>query len=196
MNPHNILILPGWQNSGPAHWQSLWQHQHGFQRVEQHDWQRPLRGDWIARLEDVLLSCSEPAVLVAHSLGCLTVAAWAAHSQNTGRVKAALLVAPPDTARDDLRQVLPGWATVPLQKLPFESLVIASSNDAFCSLERARRFSEGWGAQFIDVGPRGHLNAESALGDWPEAYEHLMRLQHLDSLATARTQLNPLSKIR
>ncbi|MGB4361802.1 MAG: alpha/beta hydrolase, partial [Rhodoferax sp.] len=49
----NILILPGWQGSGPQHWQSLWQARHGYPRVEQHDWLRPLRGDWIARLEDV-----------------------------------------------------------------------------------------------------------------------------------------------
>lgn len=185
MNPHNILILPGWQNSGPAHWQTLWQQQHSYQRVDQHDWQRPLRGDWIARLEDVLLSCTEPAVLVAHSLGCMTVAAWAAHSQNAGRVKAALLVAPPDTTRDDVRQILPGWSAVPLQKLPFESVVIASSNDTFCSFERARGFAQGWGAQIIDAGPRGHLNAESGLGDWPEAFAHLMRMQRLGLPATA-----------
>ena len=75
MNPRNVLILPGWQGSGPEHWQSRWERAHGYTRVEQHDWQRPLRGDWIARLEDVLLACDEPAVLVAHSLGCLHVAA-------------------------------------------------------------------------------------------------------------------------
>jgi len=89
-----VLILPGWQNSGPDHWQSQWQTAHGYQRVEQHDWLRPLRGDWIARLEEVLLLNRAPAVLVAHSLGCLLVAAWAAHSRNAHLVRAALLVAP------------------------------------------------------------------------------------------------------
>lgn len=186
MQASNVLILPGWQNSGPDHWQSLWEQRHGFQRVEQHDWQRPLRGDWISRVEDVLLSCDETAVLVAHSLGCMTTAAWASHSQSTGRVKAALLVAPPDTARDDLRQMLPGWSAVPLQKLPFKTIVFASSNDPFCSLQRAREFADAWGAQFIDAGPRGHLNAESGLGDWPEAFEQLLRLQKLDSPAMAQ----------
>ena len=78
MKPSNVLILPGWENSGPQHWQSLWQARHGYQRVEQHDWIKPLRGDWIARLEDVVLSLDEPAVLVAHSLGCILTAAWAA----------------------------------------------------------------------------------------------------------------------
>ena len=175
MDSSNVLTLPGWQNSGPEHWQSRWELAHGYQRVEQHDWQRPLRGDWIARLEDVLLSCSEPAVLVAHSLGCMTVAAWAAHSKNTHLVKAALLVAPPDTAREDIRQVLPGWA-VPLQKLPFKSVVFASSNDPFCSLLRAHEMATAWGAAFEDMGERGHINADSGLGDWPEAHAELVDL--------------------
>ena len=175
MNPANVLILPGWQNSGPDHWQSRWQRQHGYTRVEQHDWQRPLRGDWIARLEDVLLNCSEPAVLVAHSLGCLTAAAWAAHSRNTHLVKAALLVAPPDTEREDIGQMLPGWS-VPLQRLPFKCIVVASSNDPFCDSTRAQQYASSWGASLIELGERGHINADSGLGDWPEVHTELQQL--------------------
>ena len=175
MHPSNVLILPGWQNSGPDHWQSRWERMHGYQRVQQHDWQRPLRGDWIARLEDVLLSCTEPAVLVAHSLGCLTVAAWAQHSRNTSLVKAAMLVAPPDTAREDIAQMLPGWV-VPLQQLPFDSTMFASSTDPFCDLAQAQRFALAWGSRLIDIGPLGHINADSGLGDWPEAHAELLRM--------------------
>ena len=59
MKPRNVLVLPGWENSGPRHWQSLWEQRHGYRRVEQHDWMKPLRGDWIARLEDMVLDCDE-----------------------------------------------------------------------------------------------------------------------------------------
>ncbi|HEY1393609.1 MAG TPA: alpha/beta hydrolase, partial [Methylibium sp.] len=45
--------------------------------------------------------------------------------------------------------------------------------------ERARQFAAAWGAELIDAGPRGHLNAESGLGDWPLAHEQLQRLQGL-----------------
>ena len=114
MKPQNVLILPGWQNSGPDHWQRRWETAHGYRRVDQHDWMQPRRGDWIARLEEVLFTCDTvedgPAVLVAHSLGCLHTAAWAAHSQNTARVKAALLVAPGDAEREEMRPVLPSWS--------------------------------------------------------------------------------------
>ena len=185
MNPSQVLILPGWQNSGPAHWQSRWEALHGYVRVEQHDWMRPLRGDWIARLEEVLLdqaqhnagTNSKPCVLVAHSLGCLLVAAWAAHSRNTHLVKAALLVAPGDAAREELRPVLTSWAPVVMQRLPFKGILLGSQNDPYCSLQRAQAFASAWGAEFIDYGPAGHINGESGLGDWPQGHEILTRLK-------------------
>ncbi len=176
MKPSNVLLLPGWQNSGPLHWQSLWEQRHGYVRVDQYDWVRPLRGDWVARLEEVILTCDEPAVLVGHSLGCILAAAWAAHSRNTHRVKAALLVAPVDPERADVRELLPGWAPVPLQALPFPSVLLASRDDPYCEFERARLFGYAWGSQFMDYGPCGHINADSGLASWPEGHVLLQDL--------------------
>jgi len=179
MPPSSILLLPGWNNSGPSHWLSRWEAVHGFQRVEQHDWLRPLRGDWISRLEDVLLTGSqeEPVVLVAHNLGCQLVAAWASHSKNTHRVKAALLVATSDPEREALRPVLRSWSPVAMQRLPFISVLVGSENDPYCSAERARQFATAWGADWVSAGVRGQLNADSQLGDWPEGHAHLQTLR-------------------
>lgn len=176
MKSANVLILPGWKNSGPDHWQSRWEAAQGFVRVEQHSWSHPLRGDWIARLEDMLLACDEPAVLVAHSLGCIQVAAWALHSKNTHRVKGALLVAVPDVERADLRDMLPGWQPIARQKLPFRAEVVASTDDPFGGLEIGGRLAADWGARLTSIGPRGHVNAESGLGDWPEGFALLQAL--------------------
>jgi predicted alpha/beta hydrolase family esterase len=176
MKPRNVLILPGWEGSGPRHWQTLWEQRHGYRRVEQHDWTKPLRGDWIARLEDVVLGCEEPAVLVGHSLGCILVAAWAAHSQNTQRVKAALLVAPPDVERAEIRDQLSSWTPVPLDILPFPAVLVGSRDDPYCSLARARMFASAWNAQFIDHGACGHINADSGLASWPEGHVLLQDL--------------------
>jgi predicted alpha/beta hydrolase family esterase len=177
MSTPPVLILPGWQNSGPDHWQSLWEAAHDFTRVEQHDWLRPLRGDWIARLEDLVLQQTTAPVLVAHSLGCLLVSAWASHSKNTHRVKAALLVAPGDAEREELRPILTSWAPIALQTLPFKTQLVASRNDPYCSFERAQSFAKAWGSELVDLGERGHINAQSDLGDWPPGLALLNQLR-------------------
>ncbi len=176
MSPTKVLILPGWQNSGPDHWQSRWQAKYGYERVEQHDWMRPLRGDWTARLEDVLLQHGEPVILVAHSLGCLLVAAWAMYSCNTRLVKAALLVAPGDAQREELASILVSWSPISLQALPFRSCLVGSRNDPYCTDRRARQFSAAWGSRYVDYGKAGHINAESGLGDWTAGHELLLEL--------------------
>ncbi len=140
VEPRNILILPGWQNSGPDHWQSRWEALHGHRRVEQHDWMAPKRGDWIARLEDVILGTDGPVVLVA----------------------------PGDAEREELRTALPSWSPIVRERLPFPSILVGSRDDPYCSFERAQGLAYDWGARFIDLGERGHINAESGLGDWPE----------------------------
>ncbi len=171
-----VLLLPGWLDSAPAHWQSRWEALHGFERVAQDDWTWPRRGDWMARLDEVLQARSAPAVLVAHSLGCQLVAAWAAHSRHADRVRAALLVAPPDTEREDTPPQLFNWRPMQRRRLPFASLVVASTNDPFCDADRARGLARDWGADFESVGERGHVNGDSGLGDWAQGLAWLARL--------------------
>jgi predicted alpha/beta hydrolase family esterase len=144
--------------------------------VEQHDWMRPLRGDWIARLEDVLLSQTGPSILVAHSLGCLLTTAWAAHSRNTHLVAGALLVAPGDMEREEFQAAFHSWVPITTSPLPFKSILLGSQNDPYCSLQRAQQFATDWGSEFVDYGARGHINAESGLGDWPEGLALLRQL--------------------
>jgi predicted alpha/beta hydrolase family esterase len=171
-----VLLLPGWQNSGPDHWQTRWEQLHGDQRVVQDDWFWPRRGDWMARLEEVLLERDRPSVLVAHSLGCHLVAAWAAHSTSTARVAAALLVAPPDTERNDTPPQLFNWRPMVRERLPFPSTVVASGNDGYCSLAQATALAADWGSTFWMLGEAGHINGDSALGDWHEGRRALEAL--------------------
>lgn len=172
-----VLILPGWQSSDAEHWQSRWEQRYGYERVQQHDWQRPLRGDWSIQLQEAVLASDREVVLVAHSLGCILTAWWAAHSPwAKTKVRAALLVAPGDVEQEDLRQVLPGWSPVMWQRLPFPSVLVGSHNDPYCSLARAQQMAQAWGAEFIDGGLAGHINAASGLGDWAAGHVLLERL--------------------
>jgi len=174
-----VLLLPGWQNSGASHWQSRWEALYGYQRVEQHDWDRPLRGDWITRLEDVVSSQSEgtEVTLVAHSMACVLVAAWAPLSRVTHRVKGALLVATSDMESNNMRNLLPSWSPVVEKPLPFPAVLVTSQNDPYCSFPRACELASAWGARRVDLGRLGHINGESGLGDWQEGHELLLNLR-------------------
>ncbi len=177
----HVLVLPGWEGSGPLHWQSRWEALYGDVRVEQSDWMHPLRGDWMMRLDEAIgeLECAEESpviALVAHSLGCQLVAAWAAHSRKTAHVRAALLVAPPDVERDQFRAALHSFAPIVRRPLPFPALAVISSDDPFCSPERAQAMAADWGCRTLDAGARGHLNSASGLGDWPEGRQLLAGL--------------------
>ncbi len=172
----SVLTLPGWLSSGPTHWQTRWEQTYGFERVEQDDWLWPRRGDWLARLEEVLIGSGTPALLVAHSLGCQLVATWAARSRHTARVRAALLVAPPDTERDDIPPQLHTWRPISRQPLPFPAIVVASSDDPYCAPRRSEALAADWGAALVLAGVGGHLNGDSGLGDWPQGMALLRSL--------------------
>jgi predicted alpha/beta hydrolase family esterase len=169
-----VLVIPGLGGSGPDHWQTRWERCHPRHlRVEQRDWDRPDRAAWTARLVEAIAAAAEPVVLVAHSLGCAVVA-HAAPALPHGAVRAALLVAPADV--DSPAHTPPEtrvFAPLPRDPLPFAATVIASRDDPFMTLDRARAFAASWGAAFVDAGAAGHLNAASALGDWPAGRAHL-----------------------
>ena len=171
-----VLMLPGWQGSGPDHWQMHWARLHGYTVVEQNDWQQPRRGDWLARLDEVIIDAPGSVVLVAHSLGCILVAAWACFSRHTARVQGALLVAPGDVEKPELTDRLPGWAPISRQSLPFKSILVGSQNDPYCRADRAQALAQDWGAQWLDLGLAGHINADSSLGDWPQGHALLPTL--------------------
>ncbi|MEO7338630.1 MAG: alpha/beta hydrolase [Caldimonas sp.] len=171
-----FLLLPGWLDSGPTHWQSRWEALHGWRRVEQDDWRWPRRGDWMARLDEVLLESKQPAVLIGHSLGCHLVAAWAARSNHASRVRAALLVAPPDTEHAGTPPNLFAWRPMVRAPLPFASRVVISSDDPFCAPDRAAEMARDWGSEAFHFGPCGHINGASGLGDWPQGLALLQTL--------------------
>jgi predicted alpha/beta hydrolase family esterase len=160
------LIVPGIGNSGTLHWQTLWERQHpGWQRVQQRDWDRPVLDEWLQALESAVAGFPAPVVLIAHSMGCLLVAHWA--QQASIPVRAALLVAPPDPKGPAFPSAARGFETVPSGRLPFPSLVVASSDDPFGSVDYAKRCAADWGSAFVEAGAIGHINAESDLGEWP-----------------------------
>ena len=166
-----ILVVPGWTNSGPDHWQSHWEAGNSsYRRVTQRDWDDPDPAEWIAALDDAVSNTQGPIVLVAHSLGCITVARWVAHASRSNRSKiaGAFLVAPSDVDRPDVPAPLRQWRPVPAIPLPFPSLLIASRSDEYLAFARAQDLAGAWGSELMDAGDAGHLNTAAGYGPWPE----------------------------
>ncbi len=169
-------IIPGLGNSGEEHWQTYFERQGpNFIRIQQMEWDAPKCQDWIEAIEQALKGVDlREVVLVGHSLGCATIAHWAQQYHKV--VKGAFLVAPSDLEAPLYTFPAEGFAPFPLQKLPFSSLVVASSNDPWVSLDRAKQFADAWGSNFLNIGEAGHINASAGFGDWPEGLELLGRL--------------------
>ena len=169
-----VLILPGLGNSGPQHWQTLWNLRHlDWQRVKLGNWDSPVCEDWVRTLDVAVQACPSPPVLVAHSLACLLVAHWAHRS--TIVPKAAFLVAVPDPQSASFPATSRGFVPVPMVPFAFRSLVVASANDPFGSLAHAKECATAWGSTFVDIGRAGHINAESGHGEWSEGYALLQQ---------------------
>lgn len=173
-----ILIVPGYSNSGPQHWQTLWQAAHSdYRRVEQQDWDNPHVTEWVETLDQSVRTVTAngvPVVFVAHSLGCLTIVHWARRlATPNSTVAGALLVAPPDVEQTGTEDIFHSFVPIPLMSLPFPSIVVSSTTDPYTSSERARVFATAWGARFVDIGAAGHINTAAGFGLWPEGEQLL-----------------------
>ena len=160
-----ILIVPGLGNSGPQHWQSLWEKQYSFTRIDQKEWDTPVCSDWIENINnEVKKHDYANVILVGHSLACSTIAYWA--QKFNLAIKGALLVAPSDTEAESYPAGTSGFEPVPLFKLPFKSMVVVSANDYYVTIERAQLFADSWGSELVNVGNAGHINVSSGFGEW------------------------------
>lgn len=187
--PLHYLIVPGWQGSPEEHWQSHWQRVlPSASRVEQADWLMPEREAWVAELDRAIAAAPADVVLIAHSLGCITVAHWAAEAdaRALARVRGALLVAPADVERPNCPQALQGFAPISRQPLPFPSLLIGSSNDAAASAERAGELAQQWGSGWVILPQAGHINVKSGHRTWEQGFAWLYRLQERIERAARR----------
>jgi uncharacterized protein len=176
----NVIVLPGYMNSGAGHWQTRWEGLYpAFSRVAMADWDHPVCSQWCETLDAAVASQTAPVLFAAHSLGCLTVAFWAlrhASAQALAKVAGALLVALPDPAGPGFPRDALGFDDVPLVRLPFKSIVVASTDDPYGGVPFSQACAAAWGSRWENIGPRGHINADSGLGAWEEGQRWLASL--------------------
>jgi uncharacterized protein len=167
-----VLIVPGWMGSGPQHRQTYWEQKHlDYRRLTLDDWRSVHREDWILGLEKALITLGGNVVLVAHGLGCLSVAWWAA-------TDSPLLPASRRPCWSRLRishrlPALSSFTPIPQRELPFPSLLVASETDPYATIQAAAAMAQHWGSTLVNAGAAGHINADSGHGDGPEGERYL-----------------------
>jgi len=172
-----LLILPGLGNSGEKHWQTFWHKKfENSIRLAQDNWDEPIREEWLERLNEEVSKLEKPTILVAHSLAVSLVLHWAASNSNKNIV-GALLVAPADVdSPQHTPDIIRNFSPMPIYKLPFPSILVASENDPYASFERKQYFATQWGSDFVNVGQKGHINSDSDLKYWEEGQLILRQL--------------------
>ncbi len=154
----DVLIVPGLGDSGPTHWQSHWQ-------AAQPRWRRVVQRDWDRLVRDVKRRCRSGRARPWPARWS-RIGRWRMHTE---AVAGALLVAPSDVdspkhTPDEVR----GFAPTPLKRLPFRCVVVASSNDPYHDMTRARFLAWRWRrSRLVEIGRVGHINSASDLGLWP-----------------------------
>lgn len=180
----DYIIQPGWNNSLPEHWQSHWQRLLGARRVANHEWYAPQLEDWLEGLDTAVDAASKPVIVIAHSLGCATVAHYA--TRYGERLAGALLVAPADVERASAPAQLQPFAPLPDAALPFPSLVVASDSDPFSLPLRSVRMATRWRSRLYWLRDAGHINVTSGHHQWEEGLAYLRVL--IDEIHAANPQ--------
>ncbi len=175
-----IIIVYGYDGSGPGHWQR-WLEQELRQRdvpvimPDLPDPTAPQKDRWVEALADVAAQAHGPVTFVCHSLGC-----WAVDHFLTERgvsaTRAALLVAPPSPYLlfEPVESFLPPpcradiWAP-----LASRTLLVGSDNDDFTTPEEFADLARKLGVPLRLLRKAGHINVASGYGPWPFALEWL-----------------------
>ncbi len=193
-----ILLLPGIGGSGEDHWLGMWARDAARCRiVRQADWERPDRKVWLAALSAAVQSVEGPFALVAHSVGCALAAHWAAENRpaddgaSVPRLRAIMMVAPSDVdSAEHTPESVRMFAPMPTLPLPGRSVVVASTDDPYVPIERARGFAREWRSRLVEIGARGHINSNSGLADWIEGQRLLRSMIEPELQSTALNHSN------
>ena len=180
MSRPSVLILHGWQGSGPDHWQT-WLADHlrdagvPVRYPDLPECETPCPDRWGAALHEELRALAaidgDERVVCCHSLGCVLWLREARRIAPEVRVDRVALVAPPCPGAKvpELAGFYPAGSEGPaIAAASRETRLVCSDDDPYCPGRGAR---EHWAEPLglaVDFVPGGaHLNAEAGYGPWP-----------------------------
>ena len=178
------LIVPGWQGSGPGHWQT-WlagqlQAAHRLTvRPDLGDLDRPSLDTWVAGLRAALAELPPDGFdVVAHSLGAVS---WLHHVADPGdapRAARVLLVAPPSpgTRIPEIAAFFPPPLDIDAVRHGADGTVlVAGDDDPYLPEGIAAAYGLPLKIATTVIPGGGHLNVESGHGEWPAVLDWCRR---------------------
>lgn len=163
-----VLNIPGWKNSREGHWQTIWEASDPsvFSRIQQDNWQHPTKEHWVPIIAQAIQQAGQDVLVTAHSIG-VTAFIHAVHEYEL-QVKGALLVTPSDPQHPDCPEELKNFQVIPNKKLPFHTILVASTNDTAIDFPKAVELAVDWQCTLQVLENAGHLTPKDGFGAWPE----------------------------
>lgn len=179
-----VVIVPGWQGSGPGHWQTWLAEQlvEAGREVRSPafaDLERPEVADWLAALAGALDGLPDDGFdVVTHSLGAVLWLHHVARSPGAPRPARVALIAPPApaTAIAELADFFPPPVGIDTVRHGADGTVlVGGSDDPFCPEGIAEAYGRPLKMATTVIDGGGHLNVESGFGEWPAVLDWCRR---------------------
>jgi uncharacterized protein len=171
-----VLVLPGWQGSGPDHWQTwlvtqLREQGRDVRYADLPDIDHPRLLPWLAALRDSLSDLPADGFdIVFHSLASVL---WLHHAADPGdspRPARVALVSPPSpaTAIAEIAEFFPPPIDiVAVRKAADGTVLVGGDDDPYVPEGLAEAYGRPLKIATTIVPGGGHLNSDSGFGPWP-----------------------------
>ena len=174
------VIVPGWEGSGPGHWQTLLAAQlldagREVRHPDFADVDHPHLAEWLRALRASMAGLPDDGFdVVAHSLGAVLWFHHVATPHDSPRPARVLLVAPPSptTTIPEIAEFFPPPLDIDAVRHAADGTVLAGSdNDEYIPEGLAAAYGSPLKMATSIFPGAGHLNTESGYGDWPNVLD-------------------------
>jgi hypothetical protein len=135
---------------------------------------KPDVNEWIATLNGEIRDAGEKTLLIAHSLGCITLLKYIAGLPDTISIGGIILV----SAFDESLPLLPLLNSFVAEKPDYERItpkvrniqVLASSNDIIVPMKYTKRVADQLRVSATEIQKAGHFTTQDGYRKFPELY--------------------------
>lgn len=180
----HIYLVHGYTASIDSHWFAWLENtlikkypQVQFTRIAMPNSNAPEVDSWLDKLNQTL-KCDESTILVGHSLGCITLLRYLAHSQ--AHVKALILVSGFAKSVAHLKELDPFVSVeLPYAKLKKQiahRVMISSDNDKVVPPSHSKQLAKDLDMQLMEVKGHGHFVAREGVTSLPQAEQVISKI--------------------